>query len=138
MTALIGAAAAAWLHSECFRYAVAASFIVMGLWTLVPDKLEDEAEPRSRFGPFLTTLVAFFVVEMGDKTQVATVALAARFQHVWTVAAGTTAGMMLANGPVVLAGARLVERVPLKPIRIAAALLFVALGVAMLWQTAFG
>jgi putative Ca2+/H+ antiporter (TMEM165/GDT1 family) len=137
LAALVGAAAATWLESDWFRYAVAASFIVMGLWTLIPDKLDDEEERRSRFGPFLATLVAFFVVEMGDKTQVATVALAARFQDVWTVAAGTTAGMMLANGPVVLAGAKLVERVPLKPIRIAAALLFVALGAAMLWQIAF-
>jgi putative Ca2+/H+ antiporter (TMEM165/GDT1 family) len=137
LAALVGATAAAWLQRDWFQYAVAASFIVMGLWTLVPDKLDGEAEPRSRFGPFLTTLVAFFLVEMGDKTQVATVALAARFRDVWTVAAGTTVGMMLANGPVVLAGARLVERVPLKPIRIAAALLFVALGAAMLWQIGF-
>jgi putative Ca2+/H+ antiporter (TMEM165/GDT1 family) len=138
LAALVGATAAEWLQSDWFRYAVAASFIVMGLWTLVPDKLDDEAEPRARFGPFLTTLVAFFLVEMGDKTQVATVALAARFRDVWSVAAGTSVGMMLANGPVVVAGARLVERVPLKPIRIAAALLFVALGAAMLWQIGFG
>jgi putative Ca2+/H+ antiporter (TMEM165/GDT1 family) len=137
LAALVGAAAAAWLQSDWFRYAVAASFIVMGLWTLVPDKLEGESEPRSRFGPFLTTLVAFFLVEMGDKTQVATVALAARYQDVLTVAAGTTAGMLLANGPVVLAGARLVEKLPLKPLRIAAAVLFVALGAAMLWQLLF-
>ena len=138
LAAWVGAEAAAFLDGQWFRYAVAASFIVMGLWTLVPDKLDREAEPRARFGPFLTTLVAFFLVEMGDKTQVATVALAARFRDVWTVAAGTTVGMMLANGPVVVAGARLVERVPLKPIRIAAALLFVALGAAMLWQIGFG
>jgi len=137
LAALVGAAAAAWLQSDWFRYAVAASFIVMGLWTLVPDKLEGESEPRSRFGPFLTTLVAFFLVEMGDKTQVATVALAARFHDVWSVAAGTTAGMMLANAPVVLAGARLVEKLPLKPLRVAAAVLFVALGAAMLWQLVF-
>lgn len=134
LAALVGATAAAWLQSDAFRYAVAASFIAMGLWTLVPDKLEGESEPEPRFGPFLTTLIAFFFVEMGDKTQVATVALAARFQDVWTVAAGTTVGMMLANAPVVLAGSKLVERVPLKPIRIAAALVFIAIGVAMLWQ----
>ena len=138
LAALVGAEAAAWLRGAWFRYAIAASFIAMGLWTLVPDKLDDEEEQRSRFGPFLATLVAFFLVEMGDKTQVATVALAARFQVVWPVAAGTTVGMMLANAPVVLAGARLVERVPLKPIRIGAALLFVALGAAMLWRLAFG
>jgi putative Ca2+/H+ antiporter (TMEM165/GDT1 family) len=109
----------------------------MGLWTLVPDKLDEEEEAKpARLGAFLTTLVAFFLVEIGDKTQIATVALAARFQEVWAVAAGTTAGMLLANGPVVLAGAALVERIPLKPIRIAAALLFVAIGAVMLGQLA--
>jgi putative Ca2+/H+ antiporter (TMEM165/GDT1 family) len=109
------------------------------LWTLVPDKLDDgdEAVP-ARFGAFLTTLVSFFVVEIGDKTQIATVALAARFQEVWAVAAGTTIGMMLANAPVVLAGARLVEWLPLKPIRIVAALFFVGIGAVMLWQLARG
>jgi putative Ca2+/H+ antiporter (TMEM165/GDT1 family) len=138
LAALVGASAAAWLASTWFRYAVALSFVAMGLWTLVPDKLdEDEARPP-RFGAFLTTLVAFFLVEMGDKTQIATIALAARFQAVWAVAAGTTVGMMLANAPVVFAGAKLVERLPLKAIRIGAAALFVALGAVMLWQLAHG
>ena len=138
LAALVGASVAEFLKGSWFRYAVALSFIAMGLWTLVPDQLdEDEAKPP-RFGAFLTTLVAFFLVEMGDKTQVATIALAARFQAVWAVAAGTTVGMMLANGPVVFAGSRLIERLPLKPIRIAAALLFVAIGAVMLWGLAFG
>jgi putative Ca2+/H+ antiporter (TMEM165/GDT1 family) len=138
VAAWVGAAASEWLKSLWFRYAVALSFVAMGLWTLVPDKLDDEEAPRpARFGAFLTTLVSFFLVEIGDKTQVATVALAARFQGVWAVAAGTTVGMMLANAPVVLAGAKLVERIPLKPVRIAAAVLFVAMGVFMLWKLAF-
>jgi len=138
LAALVGASAAEFLKGTWFRDAVALSFIAMGLWTLVPDKLdEDEARPP-RFGAFLTTLVAFFLVEMGDKTQVATIALAARFQAVWAVAAGTTVGMMLANGSVVFAGSRLIERVPLKPIRIAAALLFIAIGAVMLWPLAMG
>jgi putative Ca2+/H+ antiporter (TMEM165/GDT1 family) len=114
VAAWIGAAASQWLNSLWFRYAVALSFVAMGLWTLVPDKLDDEEKPRpARFGAFLTTLIWFFLVEIGDKTQIATVALAARFHGVWAVAAGTTLGMMLANAPVVLAGARLVERIPL-------------------------
>ncbi len=138
LAALVGATASAWLKGEWFRYLVAASFVAMGLWTLVPDKLDSDDAPGPRFGPFVATLVSFFFVEMGDKTQLATIALAARFQGVWAVAAGTTVGMMLANAPVVLLGARLVERLPLKPIRIAAALLFVAIGVVMLWRLAIG
>jgi putative Ca2+/H+ antiporter (TMEM165/GDT1 family) len=135
IAAWFGATASEWLEGLWFRYAVAASFIAMGVWTLVPDKLDDEEEPKAaRFGAFLTTLVSFFLVEIGDKTQIATVALAARYQEVWAVAAGTTAGMLLANGPVVLAGAALVDRIPLKPVRIAAAVLFVGLGLVMLWQ----
>ena len=138
LAALLGASAAEWLQGAWFHYAIALSFIAMGLWTLVPDKLdEDEAKPP-RFGAFLTTLVAFFLVEMGDKTQIATIALAARFQAVWAVAAGTTVGMMLANAPVVLAGARLIERLPLKWIRLAAALLFIAIGAVLLWRLALG
>jgi putative Ca2+/H+ antiporter (TMEM165/GDT1 family) len=138
IAAWLGASASAWLAGRWFRYAVAGSFIAMGLWTLVPDKLEEDQERPARFGAFLTTLVSFFLVEIGDKTQIATVALAARFEGVWAVAAGTTVGMMLANAPVVLAGARLVERIPLKPIRIVAALLFIGIGAVMLWQLARG
>jgi putative Ca2+/H+ antiporter (TMEM165/GDT1 family) len=139
LAAWLGATASAWLASTWFRYAVALSFIAMGLWTLVPDKLDDEEEEKpARFGAFLTTLVSFFLVEIGDKTQIATIALAARFQDVWAVAAGTTVGMMLANGPVVFAGAKLVDRIPLKPVRIAAALLFIAIGAVMLWQLLHG
>ena len=117
-----------------FRSAVALGFIAMAAWTLVPDKLDDdEGEVKSRGGAFLTTLVAFFLVEMGDKTQVATVALGAQYGDVLTVAAGTTLGMMLANGPAVFLGEELVKRVSLNATRIAAALLFLALG---LWQLA--
>lgn len=138
IAAWLGASASEWLAGPWFRYAVAASFIAMGLWTLVPDKFDEEDNRPARFGAFLTTLVAFFFVEIGDKTQIATVALAARFQDIWAVAAGTTMGMLLANAPVVLAGAKLVERLPLKPIRIVAALFFIGIGVVMLWQLVRG
>ena len=118
-----------------FRYAVAASFIAMALWTLVPDK-EDEFRQAPGAGVFITTVVAFFLVEIGDKTQVATVALAARFHSVLTVAAGTTLGMMLANVPAVLLGERVTRIVPLKFVRIGAALIFLGLGLWALADTA--
>jgi putative Ca2+/H+ antiporter (TMEM165/GDT1 family) len=122
------------LDAPWFRAAVALGFIAMAVWTLVPDKLdEDEGEPKSRGGAFWTTLVAFFLVEMGDKTQIATVALGAQYRDVLTVAAGTTLGMMLANTPAVFLGEKLVQRISLKAARTGAALLFLALG---LWQLA--
>ena len=105
----------------------------MGLWTLVPDKLGDDEEVRSRLGsPFLTTLIAFFLVEIGDKTQVATIALGARYHDAVLVALGTTLGMLAANVPAVLLGERIDRLLPLKWIRFAAAALFVVLGIVML------
>jgi Ca2+/H+ antiporter, TMEM165/GDT1 family len=131
LAALLGREVAGLIDAPWFRIAVALGFIAMGLWTLVPDKFDEEEEFKRRGGAFLTTLVAFFLVEIGDKTQVATIALAARYQDVLTVAAGTTLGMMLANVPAVFLGRELVKRVSLKAARIAAAVLFVALGA---WQ----
>lgn len=137
LAALLGATAAAFLDGTWFRYAVAAGFLAMGLWTLVPDKLDDDADDRpARFGAFLTTLVAFFIVEMGDKTQVATIALGARFHDALAVTVGTTLGMMLANVPAVFLGEELVKRVPLKVVRWVAAALFLAIGAWLLLQTA--
>ena len=108
----------------------------MGLWTLIPDKLDDAEEKPGRFGPFLTTLVAFFLVEMGDKTQVATIALGARFHDALAVTAGTTLGMMIANVPAVFLGSELIRRVPLGVVRMVAAVLFIAIGGWLLAQTA--
>ena len=134
LAAFVGQEVAGLLNAPWFRLAVALGFIAMAAWTLVPDKLdEDEEGFKHRGGPFLTTLVSFFLVEMGDKTQVATIALGAQYHNVAVVAAGTTLGMMLANGPAVFLGEELVKRVSLKATRIAAALLFLALG---LWQLA--
>ena len=107
----------------------------MGLWTLVPDKLDDDeakSGPAERWGPFLATTVAFFLVEIGDKTQIATVALAARFEDLLMVTAGTTLGMMLANVPAVLAGRTAALRLPIKLIHGAAAAVFAVLGVLTL------
>ncbi len=137
LAALAGDLAAAFLDGRAFRYAVAASFIAMAAWTLIPDRLDDDDAPRpSRFGPFLTTTVAFFLVEMGDKTQIATIALGARFHDALWVTVGTTLGMMLANVPAVLLGDALVRRVPLPAVRTIAALLFLAIGLWLLLQTA--
>ncbi len=134
LAALVGQEVAGLLDAPWFRTAVALGFIAMAAWTLVPDKLDDDEEGfRHRGGPFLTTLVTFFFVEMGDKTQIATIALGAQYHAVLLVAAGTTLGMMLANGPAVFLGEELVKRVSLKATRIGAALLFLVLG---LWQLA--
>jgi putative Ca2+/H+ antiporter (TMEM165/GDT1 family) len=110
----------------------------MAIWTLIPDKIDDLEDKPARFGAFVTTVIAFFLVEMGDKTQVATLALGARFQTVGLVTIGTTLGMLIANIPAVYLGQELIRRVPLKAVRIAAAMLFAGLGIWLLlggWST---
>jgi putative Ca2+/H+ antiporter (TMEM165/GDT1 family) len=134
LAALVGHSIAGVLTQDWFRYAVALSFIAMAAWTLVPDTIDEDAPLKapSKAGVFVTTLVAFFLVEMGDKTQVATVALGARFENVFAVTAGTTLGMMIANVPAVLFGEALAKRVPMRALQVGAALLFLALGLWML------
>lgn len=117
------------LDALWFRYLIGASFIAMALWVLIPDKESAEGEKKSHRGVFLTTVIAFFIVEMGDKTQIATVSLAARFHDIALVATGTTLGMMIANVPAVLLGEAATRVVPLKYVRIGAAVLFTGLGV---------
>jgi putative Ca2+/H+ antiporter (TMEM165/GDT1 family) len=136
LAALVGVEVSNLLEGIWFRYVIAASFIAMALWTLIPDKLDDVAESPGRFGAFLTTAIAFFIVEMGDKTQIATVALGARFQSVAWVTAGTTLGMMLANVPAVFLGNELIRRVPMHVVRMVAAGLFLVIGLWLLVQTA--
>jgi len=136
LAALVGGSAAAFLDGQWFRYAVAISFILMAGWTLIPDKLDEDEQKPARFGAFLTTLVAFFLVEMGDKTQIATIALGAQFHNVLLVTAGTTLGMMIANVPAVFLGKELIKRIPLSTVRVIAALLFLAIGLWLLAQTA--
>lgn len=122
------------LGPDVLRWILGGSFIAMALWMLIPDKLdEDELPKASRFGVFGTTLVAFFLAEMGDKTQIATVMLAARYvdAYAWVVL-GTTLGMMLANAPVVWLGERIVKRVPIKLVHGISAALFLLLGVGAL------
>ncbi len=130
----LGAVAAHWLTPQVLRWIVAASFIAIALWTLKPDKLDDDTRLPAR-GAFVATTIAFFVAEIGDKTQVATVLLAAKYSPLWQVVAGTTVGMLLANVPVVALGSRFAQRLPLRGARIAAALVFLALG---LWAAMRG
>lgn len=136
LAALVGEQAAALLDGQWFRYLIALSFILMAGWTLIPDTFDDKEQKPARFGAFVTTVIAFFLVEMGDKTQIATVALGARFENVPLVMLGTTAGMMIANVPAVFLGNELIRRVPLTTVRIVAALLFLAIGLWLLAQTA--
>ena len=133
LAAFVGSEAAGLLEARWFRIAVALGFIAMAAWTLVPDKLDDDEDGlvKRRGSAFLTTLVSFFIVEMGDKTQVATIALGAHYHNVAVVAAGTTVGMMLVNGPSVYLGDRLMRTVSLRAAHIAAAALFAVLGI---WQ----
>lgn len=138
LAALVGHQVAGLIDAPWFRYAVATGFIAMAVWTLIPDTF-DEDEPLkapSKAGVFMTTLVAFFLVEMGDKTQIATIALGARFGDIAAVTAGTTLGMMLANVPAVVLGEALVKRIPLAAMRYAAVLLFLLLGLWLAAETA--
>jgi putative Ca2+/H+ antiporter (TMEM165/GDT1 family) len=131
----LAASAGSWIASQVPPRLMAAvlgvTFIAFGLWTLKPDTL-DEARAPDRFGPFLTTTVLFFLAEMGDKTQLATVALAARYASVVAVTIGTTAGMLAADGLAVFVGERLATRVQMRWVRMAAAALFFAFGAVAL------
>ncbi len=129
LAAAVGATAASFFDGQWFRWLVGLSFIVMAGFILIPDK-PDEGETRRgpRAGPFLTTACLFFLVEMGDKTQIATIALAAKYHAILLVMLGSTVGLMLANAPAALLAGFAADRLPLKAIRYAAAALFAALG----------
>jgi putative Ca2+/H+ antiporter (TMEM165/GDT1 family) len=130
--AAIGAWVTSLLGPDVLRWVLGVSFLAMAAWTLIPDKLDEEDTKLARYGVFLTTLLAFFMAEMGDKTQVATVALAARYHDVYAVVLGTTLGMMLANVPAVYLGDRIAGRVSLRLVHGIAALVFAGLGAATL------
>ena len=129
---LVGAWVARALGPEVLRWVIGVSFIAMAGWMLVPDKIDADTAETARFGVFGTTLIAFFLAEMGDKTQIATVALAARYQNLLAVVAGTTLGMLIADVPAVFIGGRLARRVPLRLVHGIAAAIFAVLGVATL------
>jgi Ca2+/H+ antiporter, TMEM165/GDT1 family len=138
LAAWLGALAAGWLGPDMMRWILGASFLAMAGWCLVPDKSEDAPKALSRAGAFVATLVAFFLLEIGDKTQIATIALAARFHDLVLVTAGTTIGMMLVNVPAVLCGDGIARVAPLKLIRILAAASFAILGAMTLLRFDFG
>ncbi|HKS13905.1 MAG TPA: TMEM165/GDT1 family protein [Pseudomonas sp.] len=129
----VGAWVGGFFSATVLHWILAASFAATALWTLIPDKMDDdEASAARRFGPFVTTLIAFFLAEIGDKTQVATVMLAAQYPHLIMVIIGTTLGMLIANVPVVLAGNFAADKLPLTLIRrLASAAFFVLAAVAV-------
>lgn len=132
LAAALGSWITTMVRPDVLRWVLGLSFIAMGIWTLIPDKLETADARFARVGVFGTTLMAFFLAEMGDKTQVATVALAVQYQAFFAVVAGTTAGMMIANVPAVLLGERIAHRMPVRVVHALAAAIFVLLGVATL------
>ena len=121
------------LSPEVLRWILGLSFMGMAIWTLIPDKIEDEETQIARhLGVFGATLITFFLAEMGDKTQIATVALAAHYDDAWRVVMGTTLGMLIADVPAVFVGDRLAHRIPMKWVHTAAASVFAILGAATL------
>lgn len=128
----LGAWVAAQVGASALRWGLGLSFVAMAAWMLIPDKIDEEEELAPRFGVFVTTLIAFFFLEMGDKTQIATIALAARYNALAAVVAGTTLGMMLANVPAVLVGEIAAKKLPMRVVHTTAALIFLALGVSVL------
>ena len=129
----LGAWITASLSPEVLRWVLGASFVGMSVWTLIPDRIEDdESEITGRWGIFGATLITFFLAEMGAKTQIATIAMAAHFPDPVLVVAGTTLGMLIADVPAVFIGDRLSARIPMRLVHGIAAALFAALGVATL------
>ena len=129
LAGLAGTVAGALFSGAWMRWILGISFLSVAVWALFPDRYEEDAEAVSRFGAFASTLVAFFLAEIGDKTQIATIGLAARFEQFYPVVLGTTLGMMLANIPAVLIGDRIADKLPVRAIRITAAAVFVVLGI---------
>lgn len=131
----VGAWVSSYLTDTVLHWILAASFTATALWALVPDKMDDEQANRgTQFGPFMATLIAFFLAEIGDKTQVATVMLAAQYPHLLLVIIGTSLGMLIANVPVVLAGNFAADKLPLVLIRRLAAAAFLVLALYAVYK----
>jgi putative Ca2+/H+ antiporter (TMEM165/GDT1 family) len=135
----LAGALGAWITSvvspDIMRWVLGASFIGMAIWTLIPDKIEEEeTQVAKHLGVFGATLVTFFLAEMGDKTQIATVALAARYTELFQVVAGTTFGMMLANVPAVFVGNKFAAKIPMKLVHSIAAAIFAVMGLLTLFR----
>jgi putative Ca2+/H+ antiporter (TMEM165/GDT1 family) len=138
LAGLLGGWIRAVVEPEILKWALGGSFLAIAAWAVKADSLDGtEAQPKSEYGVFIVTLGAFFLAEIGDKTQLATVALAAKFDDLVAVVAGTTAGMLIADVPAVLLGVRAAVKIPLKAIRYIAASLFAAMGIAVLAGVGF-
>lgn len=126
----------AWIRTvmppDIMRWVVGGSLLAIALWTLKPDKLDGEVKESTRTGLFILTCVVFFLAEMGDKTQIATIVMAAKYEPLYAVVVGTTLGMMIANVPVVYLANMAADRIPFRAVRVVTALLFAGLGVAAL------
>jgi putative Ca2+/H+ antiporter (TMEM165/GDT1 family) len=133
LAALFGTWVAQHIDPNWLRWLLGGSFLVFAVWVLVPDK-DEEVSQQHRFGAFLTTLVMFFLAEMGDKTQLSTVALAARYNDIVAVTMGTTLGMMFSDGLAVVFGEKLTQKISMKWIRVFSALLFLTFGLMILLQ----
>ncbi len=132
LAGVVGAWITSILGPETLRWILGISFIAMAGWMLIPDKFDENDAKFPKAGVFVTTLIAFFLAEMGDKTQIATVALAAQYQTVVPVVLGTTLGMMIANVPAVILGDRIADRMPVTIVHRVAAAIFLILGIATL------
>ena len=136
IAAWLGSAIAQWVDPELMRWIIAGGFIALGLWLLVPDKLDDDEKTpiaHSSWKVFTITTSLFFIAEMGDKTQVATVALGARYDDLMAVVLGTTVGMMLANAPAVWLGQKFTNALPVKWVHALAAIIFIIIGLATIF-----
>ena len=134
LAGLVGDTVARLLGPDVLRWVIGLSFLAMAGWMLVPDEIDEAEAEAGRFGVFGTTVVAFFLAEMGDKTQIATVALAARYTELVQVVCGTTLGMMLANVPAVLIGEKAATRLPMRLVHGISAAIFAVLGVMTLFN----
>ena len=133
----VGAWITSYLGENAMRWILGLSFIAMAVWMLIPDKLDEgDADGKPRWGVFGTTLVAFFLAEMGDKTQIATVMLAAQYNAYLWVVAGTTLGMMIANAPVVWLGDKITRKVPIRAVHLISAVIFLVLGLLAIFAPA--
>jgi putative Ca2+/H+ antiporter (TMEM165/GDT1 family) len=136
IAAWLGSALAQWVNPELMRWIIAGGFIALGLWLLIPDKLDDDEKApiaHSSWKVFTITTSLFFIAEMGDKTQVATVALGARYDDLMAVVLGTTVGMMLANAPAVWLGQKFTNALPVKWVHAIAAIIFIIIGLATIF-----
>lgn len=129
-SAYVGDVAASNIPTNILKIVISLTFIILGLWLLVPDKEPENDDSSNKYGAFLTSLIAFFIAEMGDKTQFATITLGAEYNDILLVTFGTTLGMMAANIPAILLGENILKVLPLKFFRMFASILFICFGIA--------